>query len=444
MRAHKLKNQIQIAVIGGNGFIGRALIHRLSGYDNLRIFSIDKGDLSIYIDTSKSRAIIEQIFVDLSKTDTMSSFLFNHPVDVIVYAAGHEQPTDGLTDCVESLIDTSKVLNSTLKGLSNTNIDEQNEEMPYFLYLSSWSVYGPQDKYPISEGAKEYPGNYGGMIKLLEEDLVRRYCTKAKAPYCIVRPTEVYGRYNPKELSTRRWPGYVTNYVNQIARKIETIEVPSPDTKLDLININYLTKILVELIKGKKEGVYNVASGKTVTMMELVYKIADAYGDGFKGSILPSKSLEIEDMYLDASKIYDLVPYDHNKYDLDSFIKSYLPIRRFEIAKQMAIEEAMKEPVLLDATSFGAMKAYERRKSNRRISYRKIKDIAGQKFFEIKVGNIQARSENLLGDEYTKDKLEYEKTKFDESPLILEEDIKPEVPKKQKRRYNKKRLELKK
>jgi UDP-glucose 4-epimerase len=443
MRQHKLRKQIQIAVIGGNGFIGRALIHRLSGYDNLKIFSLDKGDLSIYIDTSKSRAIIEQITVDLSFPGEIEAFIHVHPIDVIIYAAGHEHPTDGLSNSVMDTIKSIEVLQQTLNGLTSIDL-EPDEEMPYFLYLSSWSVYGPQDSYPILEGTKEYPGNYSGIIKLLEEDLVRRYCAKANTPCCIVRPTEVYGKHHPKEIGTKFWPGYVTFYTDLIAKKLDIIEVPSPDTKLDLVNINYVTKVLVELIKGKKEGIFNISSGQTITMMELVHKVREAYGEGFQGSIVPSNSLEIENMQVDCTKISELVPYDYTKYNLDSFIKAYLPVRRFEIAKQMAIEEAMKEPVLLDAASFEAMKEHNERKKRRTISYRKIKEIAGRKFFEIKVGNIQSRSQDLLGDEYTKDKIEYEKSSMDETPLLLDEDVQLEEKKKIKKKRYEKVLELKK
>lgn len=425
MRKHRLRDKVQIAVIGGNGFLGRAIIHRLSSYENLRIFSIDKREHGVSIDTSKSKAIIQQITMDVGNEGAISSWLATYPVDVIVFCAGYEHPTDGLSASAVEDTKALMALHRTLAGLPSMELDP-SEDRPYFLFVSSWSVYGPQKKKLIDEGAKEFPANHSGMNKLLCEDLVKRMCTKFGSPFCILRPTEVYGRRHFKELSNRRfWPGYLAYFVDKVVKREKEIEIFSPNALIDLVPVNYFTKVVVEFIKDKKEGIYNISSGNPIRLEDLFNKIVDSHpAEELQIQIKKSKRLKIEDMKLSNSKVTDLVPYNKEKYDLGKFLKAYLPVRQYEIGKQMAIEQALKEPVTLDIAALQAKSEFEKRKKKRALGYKKIKEVAGPQFFKLRVGRIQERSQELLGEEYIKDKLiaeTLEKVTIDQDVISFEE-----------------------
>lgn len=396
MRIHALRGNLHVAVIGGNGFVGRAIIHRLSGYKNLRIFSIDKRQHGVVIDTANSKAIISQIQADVSSADFIKTWLITHPVDVVIFAAGYENPTDGLG---RSIDDTTALLglNKTLQALQFMDLTKE-EDKPYFLYLSSWAVYGKQGRKPVTEVAKEYPSNYVGLNKVLGEDLVRRYCSRANIPWAIVRPTEIYGRKNYKELQDSTfWHGYLNFYLDKIIKKEKEIEVWSPTTQVDLVNINYVTAVIRELIQNKVTGVYNIASGNVIKMLDLVKLLVECYGEAPHSlQIKTSKKLHIENMNLDCRKVTNLLPYPHDKYCLKNFIMDYIPIRRYEIGKSMAIEQALTEPVILDPTSKDALAEYQLRQDRRKLEYQTIKEIAGDEFFRIKIGHIQKRAQELL------------------------------------------------
>lgn len=427
MRSHNLRNSVQIAVIGGNSFLGRAIIHRLSSYYNLRIFSLDPNPYKVAINTEGEGAIIEQITLDVCNESAIRSWLISRPVDIIIYAAGIENITDGLA--ADSLKETSALvgLHNVLSSISNMDL-ESYEDLPYFMLVSSWTVYGPQKKNKLStENTIETPANHTGMHRLVGEDLTRRFCSKYSIPFSILRPTEVYGKLHHKELGNLfSWPGYLAYYAERILRKQSPLEVFSPKTKLDLVNINYFTKVVVELLKDKTEGTFNIASGNTITIEELVKTISFIYGEPTDLVINKSHPLKIEDMAIDPSKAHKLVPYDGVKYQLESFIKAYLPARRYEIAKGMAIENILTEPVTLDMASVKAMEAYEKRSKKRLIEYNKIKEVAGGQFFNLKLGRIQERTKEFLGEKYEVEKLEAEKKEKelekDKLSLLLEDE----------------------
>lgn len=424
MRLHSLRNSIHIVVIGGNGFLGRSIIFRLSSYSNLRIYSLDKREHNVTIDTTKSKAVIQQVVIDISNEGVISAWLAAHPVDVIIYAAGYENPTDGLG--LSSVEDTKALLglNRTLASLHHIDLSPE-EDRPYFLYISSWSVYGPQHKKKAAtETSKEFPANHAGMNKLLGEDLVKRFCTKNNVPFCILRPTEIYGKHHNNELSNKVfWQGYLAYYVDKVIKN-DSIEILGYNTEIDLVPINYFSKVVVECIKNKIEGIYNISSGNLIKVKDLVELIVSCYPSSNNRSIELKKSdkLLLEDMRVDSSKIQEIIPYNYKKYNLQDFIKAYIPLRQYEIGKNMAIEQALKEPVTLDMAAINAKESYNKRKNSRALEYKKIKKISGHQYFKINVGKIQDRSKEILGEEYHKDYLIAEafNKKIDQKPLLLE------------------------
>lgn len=422
MRVHRLRNSVQIAVIGGNGFVGRAIIKRLSSFPNLRVFSIDKKHNNVTIDTSESKAIIQQIKMDISADSCIQSWLISNPVDGIIYCAGYEAPTDGLQSNIEDDLKATLGLHHTLTGLGRMDLDPQ-EEPPYFLYVSSWTVYGPQKRL-ITEETKEFPGSFTGMNKLASEDLVKRLCAKHKAQYCIVRPSEIYGRRHNNELSNKTyWPGYVSFFVEKLVKKYDEIPIFSPKTRLDLVNVNYVSKFIVECVRNKTEGIFNISSGETISMADLAALICDQYGRGeMTGKLVKTNSLQLENMVLDPSKAHSLVPYEERYRNLESFVKDYIAVRRYEVGKNMAIEQVMSEPVILDAAALRAKEALEERREKRKLAYEQIKKIAGPEFFKIKIGRLQERSQKVL-EHYEEEKLLAEKTSSPEElrkQLLLE------------------------
>jgi UDP-glucose 4-epimerase len=407
MRAHNLRGSLQVAVIGGNGFIGRAVIHRLSSYPNLRIFSIDKRINNVIIDTSKSKAIIEQVHMDVSNEGLIQAWLIAHPVDIIIYTAGFESPTEGLGYTIPEEINAELGLYYTVNSIPNMALDN-GEVKPYFLYISSWSVYGEQ-KLLSDEDTKEYPTNYVGLTKLAGEDFTRRLCAKHDIPCCVLRPTEVYGKKHINEIAnTRCWPGYLAYYADRIVKKDREVEVFSPNTKLDLLHINYFSKFIVTCMENQLEGIYNVSSGKTITVRELVNKLVIEYTRDCQldTQFKYTDACNISSMELNSSKALKILPYEHDKYNLDTFVRDYIPVRRYEIAKGMAIEDIISEPVTLDMTTLEAKEAFEARKARRKLAYDRIKEIAGPEFFKIKLGAIQERSKELASFKLTPELIE--------------------------------------
>lgn len=405
VKSHHLNNRLHVAVIGGNGFVGRHVIQRMSQQPNLRIWSLDQRDHDVHIDTSESKAIIEQISLNLNIRDNIHTFLSTHSLDYIIYCAGTEGVTDGISGNIRKEIDQLTGLANTLDSLKTMyKYEGENEqsEMPYFMYLSSWSVYGFNRKKISDEKASTVPNNYNGMIKLTAEDIVNKTCQRYNMPCCILRPTEIFGRHDHKQLGKNNtiWRGFISHYtdnvISSISERGREVSVFSPDMVIDPVHVNYVAKVILNFMANGITGTYNVSSGSPVTMMDLVMKIDQACNEDSSVVFNPSQKLKIEDMTVDSSKVRSLVPYDKDNYNLDRFIKNYVPIRREEIARDMAIEQIMSEKYLFDTTAHGAKEGYVDRQAKRKVEYAKIKKIAGNRFDKIQYARFNERAVELL------------------------------------------------
>lgn len=442
MRMHSLKGSIQVAVLGGNGFIGRSVIHRLSNHNNLRIFSIDKREHGIVLDTKGYKAIVQQIKMDITDKGAIEAFFAANPVDAIIYACGHENPTDGISLTINEDLKSIIGLQNVIESLKVLNITK-DEHRPHFIYLSSYSIYGVQKKESI-ETTKEYPSNAPGMVKLLSEDLVKRYCTSVQVPYCILRLAEVYGRKHAKELAQQEmWSGFVSYYTDKIVRKISPLEVWCPQAEIDFVDINYVTKFISYSLKERLEGVFNVGSGSYIKIQDLVTKLINSY-EGTKPQLqLNTRKLKI-DSHMDilSLKAHNLVQYDTN-YKLDTFIPANIKLRQLEIANNMAILEVFKEPVTLDTTAIGAQESFEARRERRKLAYKQIKEIAGSEFFKINFGKMQERAQELLEEPNKQNIIESsiytEELQLSNSRVkLIDSNIKEDKPKKKLKNKRKK------
>ena len=397
-RLHHLRDKLHILIIGGNGFIGRHFIHQMINQPNIRMWSVDKREHEVPLMYKDTPAIVDQTKADLATPGRAADVIDGFDYDFIIYCAGYEAPTDGLHPKFSHEAEALKALSNTLEAMRAKYINEANvEDRPYFMYLSSHSVYGFNRKKVSKENATLLPANYSGMMKLAAEDLVGRMMPKLGIPYSILRPTEVFGRHHHKELSNQGfWPGYLCYFMDQAIRRQEQLDVFCPKTKVDLIHVNYLTRVMVEIMAGRKEGIYNVSSGDPLTLKELAEKIIENYGDGCVTKVKPSSRLRIEDMTIDNSKVASILPYDNDKYCLDTFIKEYIPVRKYEIARDMTIEQILNQHYLLDATAPGAMAEYRKRQKERLLNTIKIKEVAGDQFEKISYGRFQERARELI------------------------------------------------
>lgn len=236
---------MKILVTGCNGFIGSHLTRKLmrSG------FLVEGITRSSFLSNYKVHHVDLQDFVALKRVFLKRDF------QVAIHLAGETTELDIMTMFMSNVL-------GTLHFLECCRISKIKK----FIFISGHNVYAPSPKLPISENDKLDSSTSYGITKILAEDLCRYYHNKFHMNIIILRVSFTYGNGQHED-----------KVISQIIRKykkslpIEIHKYKNGFQKLDLINVEDVCSAILKSIYTKKNfGIYNIASGKPVTIKEIV------------------------------------------------------------------------------------------------------------------------------------------------------------------------------
>lgn len=186
------------------------------------------------------------------------------------------------------------------------------------LTFNSTYVYGAQKKLPIPEDASINATAPYHHSKILAEELCRFYAGKFNLNITILRPFNIYGR-NQKELFL------IPKLVRQITdNTVKTIDVFDLTPRRDYLYIDDFVEALISTLDVKGLAIYNVGSGESISVKDLITLIAEVAG---KKKELVSHDVkrpsEIPDAVADITKITREIGW-HPKISLREGIKQVI------------------------------------------------------------------------------------------------------------------------
>ena len=238
-----------VAIIGATGFIGKAITSLF----------IRKGiDIEV---CSKNGNIINEFpvdQVDISKEGVLSQWLNNKDIDALIYLSSNIPKSFMKADW--DLFYYNLMMHKQVLDCWRTN-------GCHLIYASSCSVYGSHSPIPWKEENITIPDNYYSISKLVGENLFFQEYQKG-LPLTILRINAPYG------VETRRKT--VINIFLENALKSKNLNLfGSGDRQQDFIYVADVARAFWKSYLKKKYGLYNIASGKTITMKELANIIID-------------------------------------------------------------------------------------------------------------------------------------------------------------------------
>jgi UDP-glucose 4-epimerase len=183
------------------------------------------------------------------------------------------------------------------------------------VYFSSVDVYGRAPKLPMSETTALDPDTWYGLSKLTSEWIVREELD-SKFPTCLLRIPGIFGP-SRKDRSV-------------IGRLIATIRNEGKvyihgDGKLlrDYVFAPDLCEVVERLVTRKASGAFNVATGTSVSLLQILEAIRQEFGIDFEVVHLPANTERNFDMRYDVSKLSSAIgEFDFSP--LNAGIRSYL------------------------------------------------------------------------------------------------------------------------
>lgn len=251
---------MNIAIIGGSGFVGTKLIDVLSASGIFDLKNIDKNNSSVYPNITVIGDVLDQ--------DKLSFEL--NGVDVVVLLAAEHR---------DDVSPISLYYDVNVQGLKNTLQAMKEKSVQRLVFTSSVAIYG-LDKDNPDENFPADPFNHYGKSKW-QAELVLQDWHKLNPDLNvnIIRPTVIFGEGNR---------GNVFNLLSQIASG-KFLMIGSGENQKSMSYIQNIVAFIEFLILEKKDGynIYNYVDKPDFNTKDLVYHTGKILGKNIPSVKIP-------------------------------------------------------------------------------------------------------------------------------------------------------------
>ncbi len=144
-----------------------------------------------------------------------------------------------------------------------------------FVYASSAAVYGVPHTLPLDEDSPVDAISPYGLEKSIDEQYAELYLKLHGFPALGLRYFNVYG---PRQDAASPYAGVISKFVSALQAGRPLIVLGDGNQTRDFIFVEDIAKINALAVTGSQAGICNIASGKSVTLLEMVSALAQASG----------------------------------------------------------------------------------------------------------------------------------------------------------------------
>ncbi len=253
---------MRVLVTGGAGFIGSHLVRALisKGFKVRVVDDLSRGSLRSldpFLDS-----------IEFVRGDVRDGYLVSglvRGVDVVVHLAA-------LVDALESMGNPGLYNEVNVGGTLNVCMASRNVKV--LVYASSAAVYGEPLELPVREDHPLNPVNPYGASKVAGEAYVKAYSNVYGYKPVILRIFNVYG---PGQ--TKSYAGVIEEFKRRIRRGQPLAIYGDGLQTRDFIHVFDVVEAIVKAIEVEEaRGVYNIGSGRAITIRELAELMASIAG----------------------------------------------------------------------------------------------------------------------------------------------------------------------
>ena len=277
-----------ILLVGKNSYVGEFLCQHFSA-KGATVVAVGSSDCN-FLDFQSVHALFKN---------------FGEKAFTIIFLAVVNKSVD---NSYSAFLDNVQLAWNLVSGARNANVES-------LVYFSSVDVYGRAPKLPMSETTSLDPDTWYGLSKSTSEWIVREELG-SKFPTCLLRIPGIFGR-------SRNDRSVIGRLIASI-RKEGKVYIHG-DGKLlrDYVFALDLCQVVERLVTRKASGTFNVATGTSVSLLQILKAIREALGIEFEVVHLPANAERSFDMRYDTSGLSAAI----DKFDfspLSAGIRSYL------------------------------------------------------------------------------------------------------------------------
>lgn len=277
----------KLMILGASGFTGTHLLNYIEKNDlaanYLFVGANLKSDRSSNISFRK---------IDLLNSGQLDSLMASEYPDYVLNFVGTYDRND---------FDFMLQLNANISRNICESIIKNKIPVKKVLFIGSAAEYGQVAHLPVAEKETPKPVNSYGLTKLIQTQYINYYFNNYHLNLNIARTFNIIGQGVSPSLS-------IGAFIKQIrdAKDGDTISVGNINTKRDFIDVeDAIDAYWKILFKGKVGEIYNVCSGKSYYIKDILKFLIDKSEKRLKISVKDEliKKNDIVDIYGDNSKL---------------------------------------------------------------------------------------------------------------------------------------------
>ena len=301
---------MRVLVTGGAGFIGKYLVKSLlEKGDSVTIFDnfSNSTKTSINFLVKMGAKVIEG---DITKIQDLQNAIKEH--DIVIHLAAKISVS-------ESISNPSETFRINVDGTNNVLIACEKNHVKKLIISSSAAVYGESPpNVKLTEESVMNPISPYGESKMQMEQNVKKFALKHDIDYIILRFFNIYGIGQSLE-----YAGVITKFIKKIIKK-ESLQIFGNGSQTrDFVAIYDVIQSIHNASAYDKSGIFNIASGKIVTIKELAEQMISLSGEKLEIKFLTEKQGDIKHSEADISMAKNQIIYSP-KFELKEGIKELL------------------------------------------------------------------------------------------------------------------------
>jgi len=278
----------KVIVTGGAGFIGSHLVEKLveKGLKVIVIDNFSSGNIK-NLEKIKNKIYIKK--VDICNYSSLEKIFKKNNINCIFHLAGK-------ADIVPSIKNPKLYYDTNVTGTINLLELCRIYGIKKIIYTASSTCYGIPKRFPTSETDKITPMYPYALTKKIGEDLILHYGKVYKISAISLRLFNVYG---PRSRTSGTYGAVMGVFLAQKINNYPLTIVGKGQQTRDFTFVSDIINAIFLVFKNKKKtvGVFNVGSGKTVSVMTLAKKLSKKY------IFIPKRPGEPDCTFANISKI---------------------------------------------------------------------------------------------------------------------------------------------
>ena len=285
--SHSVRGR-DVLIVGKNSYIGEFLCRHFAA-QGASVLAVGSSDCN---------------FLDAAQVHDLFKTLGQKPFTILFLAVVNKK----VRNSYSAFLDNVQMTWNLVSAAREANIES-------LIYFSSVDVYGRSPKLPMSETTSLNPDTWYGLSKSTGEWIVRAELS-SKCPTCILRIPGIFG-------ASKNDRSVVGQLVSSIRQESKAYIDGDGGILRDYVFAPDLCRAVERLAARKVNGAFNLATGKSVSLLQILETIREILGVDFEVVHLPAGEERSFDMRYDTAKLSTaLGQFDFSP--LSAGVRSYL------------------------------------------------------------------------------------------------------------------------